>query len=336
MTTDTPYGVAGCRCYVDLHTYEPGEPEPNWVPVSTCPYHGILPRDRTDTGMYRVVNLATGADENVTIGDRDNPLTPDTAAVLKAAFEKEGRTLVPEPVAAIPPPADGLLDPEETGGAHGPSTDAPGDDSVDERTHEDGCGPGCNPPMCECGTTPQTKNWRLQDGRLVADIVDCTCQDNTEQRYTQIDPDCPDHGSEAKRCEQHGAVPFFGCNTCTVARLANRTWWDPFFGDGPVDAVCDEEGLAHYRRPFTEEEGQRMRQIIDGQNGKGTALTPDEIRGLFDDVPALLSPGAVACTSCDWTLSGPEPHLTRAYVDHVRTHRRPWWRRAGQRIRRNR
>ncbi|WP_432112831.1 hypothetical protein [Streptomyces sp. S1] len=52
----------------------------------------------------------------------------------------------------------------------------------------------------------------------------------------------------------------------------------------------------------------------------------------LDRVPAPLSPGAVACTACDWTRSGPEQLLLAAFADHVKSHRN-WWRRLKERVR---
>ncbi|AJF68178.1 hypothetical protein [Streptomyces vietnamensis] len=53
--TDTPYGVRGCRCV----RVQEGGAVYRWDRDTTCPYHGLLPRDRTDTGIYRGVDLST-------------------------------------------------------------------------------------------------------------------------------------------------------------------------------------------------------------------------------------------------------------------------------------
>ncbi|WP_432112828.1 hypothetical protein [Streptomyces sp. S1] len=47
----TPFGAHGCRC-VRVHE---GGAVYRWDRDTTCRYHGLLPRDRTDTGVYRVV-----------------------------------------------------------------------------------------------------------------------------------------------------------------------------------------------------------------------------------------------------------------------------------------
>ncbi|MFB6632179.1 hypothetical protein ACFCWY_20000 [Streptomyces sp. NPDC056362] len=52
--TDTPYGVTGCRCWVDPASQR-DEGTEDWTAASTCPYHGLLPRNRTDTGIYQVI-----------------------------------------------------------------------------------------------------------------------------------------------------------------------------------------------------------------------------------------------------------------------------------------
>lgn len=57
MTTDTPYGVTGCRCTPGIGLPQPDAPK-IWTRNPHCPYHGILPRNRTDTGVYRVVGVA--------------------------------------------------------------------------------------------------------------------------------------------------------------------------------------------------------------------------------------------------------------------------------------
>lgn len=48
----TPYGVQGCRCFCadDWST-----PATRWEPNAHCPYHGVLPRERMETGTYSVV-----------------------------------------------------------------------------------------------------------------------------------------------------------------------------------------------------------------------------------------------------------------------------------------
>ncbi|ALO12911.1 hypothetical protein AQF52_7325 [Streptomyces venezuelae] len=58
----TTHGVAGCLCRIVGNIDDGGH---DWKRVSTCPYHGVLAPmlpDRTDTGMYRVVNLSTPLD----------------------------------------------------------------------------------------------------------------------------------------------------------------------------------------------------------------------------------------------------------------------------------
>ncbi|MER7540231.1 hypothetical protein ABTX77_36450 [Streptomyces sp. NPDC097704] len=51
----TPYGVASCRCSVDIVPPRFSDNPDNWTANPHCPYHGILPRDRAGTGIYRVV-----------------------------------------------------------------------------------------------------------------------------------------------------------------------------------------------------------------------------------------------------------------------------------------
>lgn len=50
----TPYGADGCRCW--FRDWEDGREEGDfsWEPNAHCPYHGILPRERMETGEYRV------------------------------------------------------------------------------------------------------------------------------------------------------------------------------------------------------------------------------------------------------------------------------------------
>lgn len=48
----TAYGVPGCRCDREF-TW--GDRQETWHDNASCPYHGLLPRDRMDTGVYRVV-----------------------------------------------------------------------------------------------------------------------------------------------------------------------------------------------------------------------------------------------------------------------------------------
>jgi hypothetical protein len=56
----TPYGVPGCRCWPDTDYAAPGD-EPRWQPNARCQFHGILPRDRMDTGVYQVIRPEPGA-----------------------------------------------------------------------------------------------------------------------------------------------------------------------------------------------------------------------------------------------------------------------------------
>lgn len=75
----TPYGVAGCQCRRD-GLADDGIDE--WTLNPHCPYHGILPRNRTDTGTYRVVDIDPGSVErNIRKGEEwiAQRRTPDDA-----------------------------------------------------------------------------------------------------------------------------------------------------------------------------------------------------------------------------------------------------------------
>lgn len=74
---DTPYGVTGCRCWLTGHS--PGSDDGDvWNDNPHCPYHGLLPRDRTDTGVYRVVR-----------GDDGKPTE------LKPIHDRDGEPVIP-------------------------------------------------------------------------------------------------------------------------------------------------------------------------------------------------------------------------------------------------
>lgn len=71
----TPYGAKGCRCWLDYEA-APGR-EGGWMPNAACPYHGLLPRDRQDTGVYRVVGRKG---EDYVEPEPERPFTPGAPA----------------------------------------------------------------------------------------------------------------------------------------------------------------------------------------------------------------------------------------------------------------
>ncbi|GHG10049.1 hypothetical protein [Streptomyces hydrogenans] len=130
-----PHGVGGCLCRI-----EPGIPcvatTVTYTDNPHCPYHGLLPRGRTDTGMYRVVGawnadgqpvdldslLRKGLEqarrgETVDRGDYsryldgtelggDDPATCDACAQYGLCIDHDGGDPVVRPAAKEPLTAD--------------------------------------------------------------------------------------------------------------------------------------------------------------------------------------------------------------------------------------
>ena len=128
----TPYGVTGCRCWAD-DSFAEDHGDVVWQPSAHCPYHGLLPRERMETGEYRVV---TGPCERhpgaSTIGDLCAMCTrpPERVFPLDRAEE------IHREVEAMPP-AQG---PECPPGVHSMFDFCPGgclnEESLEERLDE--------------------------------------------------------------------------------------------------------------------------------------------------------------------------------------------------------
>lgn len=142
----TPYGVRGCRCTWDREHDGIGWGPDTWYPSAHCPYHGLLPRDRMDTGTYQVVKLDPSdipddINDAPEIRERVDNL-PDGSIEIVSTFPDAPNSRWPD--RSTPP--DG---PECPPGYHSIFDPCPGGCLEDEP--DDDC---CLRGDCDCDVTP--------------------------------------------------------------------------------------------------------------------------------------------------------------------------------------